>query len=65
MDAYLELLETAKKQYQEYVEMRRLCELVSDENAPENSQPPSRENPSTANENQLRWADPQKCELDC
>ncbi len=50
MDDDLSLLETAKDQYQQYVEIRRLCELVSDDDEPEKSHPPSPEDPLTTNE---------------
>ena len=50
MDAYLKSLETAKKQYQQYVEIRQICELVSDVDEPEKSTPPSPESPLTTNE---------------
>ena len=65
MDAYLRLLETAKKQYQQYVEIRQLCELVSDDDEPENSQSPNLDDPSTANENQLCLPGPRIFELEC
>ena len=57
MDAYLKLLETAKEQYQQYVEIRQLFELVDGDDEPEKSQPPSPENPSTTNKIILSLAD--------
>ena len=65
MDDYQKLLETVKKQYQHFVEIRQLCELVSDDVEPENSQSPSPDDPATANENQLCLPDPRIFELEC
>ena len=57
MDGYLELIGTAKKQYQRYVEICQLCELAVDDNAPEKSWPPSLEDPSRTNEILVSLAD--------
>ena len=51
MDDYLKLLETAKKQYQQYVEIRQLCELVMNlEEEPVRYLPPTPEHPLTTKE---------------
>lgn len=59
MDTYLELLEAAKKQYQQYVEIRQHWELVSDVDEPEKSQPPSPESPLTTHEIPISGMDQQ------
>ena len=56
MDAYLKSLETAKKQYQQYVEIRRPRELVDDDDdKAQETLPLSPEDPSTAKINFAWW----------
>ena len=51
MDGYLQLLETAKKQYQHFVEISELYELLTKNgDVPPRYQPPDPENPLTTNE---------------
>ena len=50
MDNYLELLEKAKKEYQQYVEIRQLCEFpVYSEDEPVPNAPPNPELPLNTN----------------
>ncbi len=52
---YLEVLEEVKKEYQQYVELRKVCELV-DQKEKEETQylPPSPKNPLTTNRFRVR-----------
>ncbi len=65
MDDYLKFVETAKSNISNTLEIRRLCELVSDDDEPEKSQPPSPEDPSTTNEISISLPDPRIFELQC